>query len=82
MLHSHGSLHPQFASPKNATYFSIRAVKPSQTAGTLCASFLKILWKILQNHIDNGAILKYNHKSFRKEKMYVLLLSLCIFYSD
>jgi hypothetical protein len=28
-LHFHGSLHPQFASPKNAAHFSIRAVKQS-----------------------------------------------------
>jgi hypothetical protein len=32
---SHGSLHPHFASPKNATHFSIRAGKTSHTAGTL-----------------------------------------------
>jgi hypothetical protein len=34
-LHSHANLHPQFIGPGNATHFSIRAAKPSQTAGTL-----------------------------------------------
>jgi len=31
LLHSHASLHPQFASPANATHSLIRAVKPSVT---------------------------------------------------
>jgi hypothetical protein len=35
-LHSHGSLHPQFVGPKNATHFLVRAAKPSHTTETLC----------------------------------------------
>jgi hypothetical protein len=45
-LHSHGSLHPQFVGPKNATHFSIRAAKPSLTAGTLYAIAPKIFVNI------------------------------------
>jgi hypothetical protein len=36
-LHSHGSLHPHFVRPANATHLLIRAAKTSHTAGTLCA---------------------------------------------
>jgi hypothetical protein len=36
-LRSHGSFHPHFVGPANATHLLIRADKTSYTAETLCA---------------------------------------------
>jgi hypothetical protein len=46
-LHSHGKPPPQFVGPKNATHFSIRAAKPSYTAGTLCAIASELVLKYI-----------------------------------
>jgi hypothetical protein len=44
-LRSHGSLHPQFGGPGNATHFRIRAAKPSHSTGTLGDIFALTLFK-------------------------------------
>jgi hypothetical protein len=58
-LHSHAVVPAQFVGPKNATHFSIRAAKPSHTAGTLCEIKIEAIRRMRRIHAAHEEFIKF-----------------------